>query len=61
MVGCREWVKGRIGGHVVFEGRCIVVQGVICVSADNVGNIATRTRTAVRLDAGPHGARGEDW
>ena len=60
MVGCREWVKGRIGGHVVFEGRGSVAQGVICVCADHVENIATRTRTAVSLDAGPHGSRGED-
>ena len=61
MVGSREWVKGRIGGHVDIEGRVSVAQRVICVSADHVEIIATRTRTAVRLDAGPHGARGEDW
>jgi len=53
-------MKGRIGGHVDIEGTGSVAQGVICVSADHVENIATRTRTAVRLDAGPHGARGED-
>ena len=61
VVGCREWVKGRIGGHVDFEGRGSVAQGVICVSADHVINIANRTRAAMRFDAGPHGARGEDW
>ena len=60
MVGCREWVKGRIGGHVDIEGCGSVAQGVICVSADRVENIVTRTRTALRLDAGPHGARGAD-
>ena len=60
MVGCCEWVKGRIGGQVDFEGRGSVAQGVICVSVDHVENIATRTRTAVRLDARPHGARGKD-
>ena len=60
MVVCREWMKGRIGGHVDIEGRGSVAQGVICVSADHVENIATRTRTAVRLDVGPHGVRGED-
>jgi len=60
VVVCREWMKGRIGGHVDIEGRGSVAQGVICVSADHVENIATRTRTAVRLDVGPHGVRGED-
>jgi len=61
VVGCREWVKWRIGGHVDFEDRGSVAQGVIYVSADHVINIATRTRIAMRFDAGPHGARGEDW
>ena len=60
MVGCREWVKGRIGGHVHIEGRGSVAQALICVSADHVENITKSTRTAVRFDAGPHGARGED-
>jgi len=61
LVGFCEWVKWRIGGHVDFEGRGSVARGVICVSAYHVINIATRTRTAMRFDAGPHGARGEDW
>jgi len=44
VVGCREWVKGLIGGHVDFEGRGSVAQWVICVSALHVENIATRIR-----------------
>jgi len=36
VVGCREWVKGRIVGHVDFEGRGSVARGVICVSAGHV-------------------------
>ena len=60
MVGCREWVKERIGGHVDLDGRGNVAQGVICVSALHVENILTRTPTAMRLDVGTHGARSED-
>jgi len=61
VVGCCEWMKGRIGGLVDIEGRGSVARGVMCVSAAHVKNITTRTRTAVRLDAGRHGASGEDW
>ena len=60
MVGCREWVKGRIGGHVDFEDKGNVAQGVILCVCGSCQNIAARTQTAVRLDAGHHGARGED-
>jgi len=62
VVGCSEWVKGRIGGHVDILGRGSVAQGGfwVCVGRSCREHIATRTRMAMRLDAGPprsHGRR----
>jgi len=55
----RDCVKGLIGDHVDFEGRGNVAQGEFGVCS-SCRNIATTTRTDLRLDVRPREARGED-